>query len=164
MNRRIFLSIFIASVVLSTAPKAHAGGSLVNTLRKLFSHDAVQYHYDQRMVRAAEIATSRAHPRQTGHCWKYVKNALVDANVISKRPRSAWAKQAGDELCGDFGFTKLAVRDPYDAPVGAVVVYGGQDAGHVELRSESGFVSDFVSPTPYPRPLIGVYVKPQAVE
>ena len=44
-------------------------------------------------------------------------------------------------------------------PVGAVIVYGGADAGHVELRTASGFVSDFISPTPYPRPLIGIYVK-----
>jgi hypothetical protein len=40
-----------------------------------------------------------------------------------------------------------------------VIVYGGVDAGHVELRTASGFVSDFISPTPYPRPLIGIYVK-----
>ncbi len=66
-----------------------------------------------------------------------------------------WAKQAGDELCRRYGFTKLAVRNPMKAPVGAVLVYGGPDAGHVEIRTATGFVSDFVSPTPYPRPFLG---------
>jgi len=80
--------------------------------------------------------------------------------VISKRPKTPWAKDAGSELCKKFGFIKLPVKNPYDAPVGAVVVYGGPDAGHVELRTKTGFASDFVSRTPYPRPLIGVFVKP----
>ena len=47
-----------------------------------------------------------------------------------------------------------------EVPVGAVLVYGGADAGHVEIRTANGFVSDFVSPTPYPRPFLGAYVKP----
>jgi hypothetical protein len=46
------------------------------------------------------------------------------------------------------------------APVGAVLVYGGADAGHVEIRTATGFVSDFISRTPYPRPFLGAYVKP----
>ncbi|MEI9896679.1 MAG: hypothetical protein WDN28_23170 [Chthoniobacter sp.] len=41
-----------------------------------------------------------------------------------------------------------------------MIVYGGQDAGHVELRTETGFVSDFVSSSAYPRPVLGIYVKP----
>ena len=43
--------------------------------------------------------------------------------------------------------------------IAAVLVYGGNGAGHVELRTQQGFVSDFVSPIPSRRPLIGVYVK-----
>ena len=117
-------------------------------------------HYDARMIRAAQIAMSRAYPQPTWRCWHYVKDALVAAHVIDSRPSSPWAKQAGDELCQRYGFRKLAVRNPMQAPVGAVLVYGGADAGHVEIRTASGFVSDFVSPTPYPRPFIGAYVKP----
>jgi hypothetical protein len=112
------------------------------------------------MVRAAEIAKRRAHPQMTWHCWKYVKDALLAADVVSSRPQSAWAKEAGDELCRKYGFTKLKITNPYKAPVGAVVVYGGPDAGHVEIRTRDGFVSDFVSHTAYPRPLVGVFVKP----
>ncbi len=85
---------------------------------------------------------------------------LLQAGLVSSRPTSAWAKQAGAELCAKFGFVKLPITDPMKAPVGAVVVYGGADAGHVELRTDTGFVSDFISATPYPRPLVGVFVKP----
>jgi hypothetical protein len=70
------------------------------------------------------------------------------------------AKQAGRELVNNYGFTKLAVSDPYAAPVGAVLVYGaGHAAGHVEIRTLDGFVSDFRSKTPSRRPLIGVFAK-----
>jgi hypothetical protein len=116
--------------------------------------------YDPRMIRAAEIARERAHPRMTWHCWAYVKDALVAANVIPTRPTSAWAREAGVELTRSYGFKRLSTRNPWDAPVGAVIVYGGQDAGHVELRTETGFASDFISAEPYPRPVLGIYIKP----
>ena len=128
--------------------------------RSMFGPKSGGLRYDSRMIQAAEIARQRAHPRMTWHCWKYVKDALVAAQVVESRPTSAWAKNAGTELCRKYGFKKLRIRDPYMAPVGAVVVYGGADAGHVELRTETGFVSDFQSSTAYPRPLLGVYVKP----
>jgi hypothetical protein len=125
----------------------------------LFGRHAAQFKYDRRMIRAAEIAASRAYAKPTWRCWHFVKEALLDAGVIASRPVSPWAKQAGDELCHKYGFRKLPVTNPKDAPVGAVIVYGGADAGHVELRTGSGYVSDFISRTPYPRPLIGIYVK-----
>jgi hypothetical protein len=111
------------------------------------------------MIRAARIAQERAHRQTTWHCWAYVKDALLAANVVATRPKSAWARQAGDELVQRFGFKRLRQSDPRRAPVGAVVVYGGPDAGHVELRTPDGFVSDFFSPAPYPRPVIGIFVK-----
>jgi hypothetical protein len=58
------------------------------------------------------------------------------------------------------GSKKLPVSDPYEAPVGAVLVYGAKRAaGHVEIRTREGFVSDFRSKTPSRRPLIGVFAK-----
>jgi hypothetical protein len=52
------------------------------------------------------------------------------------------------------------VSDPYQAPVGAVLVYDAKRAaGHVEIRTENGFVSDFRSKTPSRRPLLGVFAK-----
>jgi hypothetical protein len=158
----------IGSILLALSLQARADGTLYlsEQARKLtpeerswFGPKSDGIRYDPRMIRAAQIATRRAQPKMTWHCWRFVKDALLAANLVSSRPTSAWAKQAGDELCNKFGFVKLAIRDPKKAPVGAVIVYGGADAGHVELRTADGFVSDFVSSTPYPRPLVGVFVK-----
>ncbi len=149
----------LASAEDSLLDKAHAQ-PLTKEQWSLFGPKSRSLTYDARMIRAAEIAQQRAHPQMTWHCWKYVKDALLAADVITSRPTTAWAKQAGDELCRNHGFTKLRISNPYKAPVGAIVVYGGPDAGHVEIRTAEGFVSDFVSRTPYPRPLVGVYVKP----
>jgi hypothetical protein len=91
---------------------------------------------------------------------KTAMEALVAAGVVNSRPQTTLAKQAGQELVNNYGFKKLVVSDPYQAPVGAVLVYGAsQAAGHVEIRTQNGFVSDFVSKTPSRRPLIGVFTK-----
>lgn len=168
MNRPVrflYLCAFAAMLSLPSvrandlpADRAVAWNSAAHSI-SLFGSHAAQFKYDRRMIRAAEIAASRAYAKPTWRCWRFVKSALLDAGVVARRPESPWAKQAGDELCSKFGFRKLPVSNPKDAPVGAVIVYGGADAGHVELRTDSGYVSDFISRTPYPRPLIGVYVK-----
>jgi hypothetical protein len=164
-----FRTTILATVLLAAVCAARAEDSLLDREKarrlsvdeqSLLGPRSGELRYDPRMIRAAQIAKQRANPEMTWHCWKYVKDALLAANVVKNRPTSVWAKQAGDELCRKYGFTRLNLRNPYAAPVGAVVVYGGPDAGHVELRTEEGFVSDFVSRTAYPRPLVGVYVKP----
>jgi hypothetical protein len=115
---------------------------------------------DPKLARAATIAEERAHAHSKLRCWHYVKQALLASGVVSSYPQTTLARQAGDELMRSYGFKRLAVRDPYQAPVGAVLVYGsGRAAGHVEIRTRSGFVSDFRTPTPSRRPLIGVYAK-----
>ncbi|MDQ3625603.1 MAG: hypothetical protein M3372_00525, partial [Verrucomicrobiota bacterium] len=60
-----------------------------------------------------------------------------------------------------YGFKKLPMRDPYAAPVGAVIVYGkgAGGAGHVELRTKDGFASDYRSKNRCFYPVIGVYAK-----
>ncbi len=128
-------------------------------LRSIFGPKSGSIRYDARMIHAAEIAQERANGHSTEQCWHFVKNALVEAQVVPTRPTTEFAKEAGDELQQKYGFTKLAVTSPFDAPVGAVIVYGGHGAGHVEIRTTTGFVSDYVSVKPSPRPLIGVYVK-----
>ncbi len=93
-------------------------------------------------------------------CWRYVKEALLAAGAVDSYPKTSLARQAGAELVERYGFTKLPVRDPYQAPVGSVLVYGsGRGAGHVEIRTSRGFVSDFRASEPSRRPLIGVYAK-----
>src|ERR1041384_2449970 len=115
---------------------------------------------DPKMRRAATIAEERAHAHSLSKCWHFVKEALVAAGVVKSRPQTSLAKQAGQELVNNYGFKKLPVSDPYQAPVGSVLVYGAKRAaGHVEIRTENGFVSDFRSKTPSRRPLLGVFAK-----
>lgn len=169
MTRSIILTLLLlgAAFIFTSLP-AHASDSLYNPrgaqtvgpdLQKIFGPKSAGLRYDQRMIHAAQIAAQRAHQHSTYQCWHYVKDALVDAQVVPNRPGTAYAKQAGDELTKKYGFTKLKVSDPFKAPIGSVLVYGGNGAGHVELRTAQGFASDFLSATPSSRPLLGVYVK-----
>lgn len=115
---------------------------------------------DPKMRRAATIAEERARAHSLKKCWAFVKEALVAAGVVKSRPQTPLAKQAGQELVSNYGFKKLPVTDPYQAPVGSVLVYGAKRAaGHVEIRTETGFVSDFRSKIPSRRPLLGVFAK-----
>jgi hypothetical protein len=131
-------------------------------LRSLFGPQSSNFRYDKRMLEAAQIAADRAGAHSRSSCWRYVKTALLEAHLIDSYPKTRYAKEAGSELQSSFGFKKLPVSDPYKAPPGSVLVYGGDGAGHVEFRSKEGFVSDFISPKPSHRPLIGVYVKPRS--
>jgi hypothetical protein len=112
---------------------------------------------DPKLLRAATIAQDRANAHSRAQCWHYVKEALVAAGVITSYPQSAYAYQAGDELSRVYGFKKLSVRDPYAAPLGAVLVYGGR--GHVEIRTKDGFASDYYSKERCFYPLLAVYGK-----
>jgi len=168
---RIFLILCILAVIAPVCSRAASNESLYNpkTAQKLdptqvsqFGPQSGRFRYDQRMIHAAEIAAARAKKHSTSRCWHYVKDALVAAHIISTRPTTTYAKEAGGELTGSFGFQKLGETDPWKAPLGSVIVYGGNGAGHVELRTAQGFVSDFVSARPSPRPLIGIYIKPRA--
>jgi hypothetical protein len=115
---------------------------------------------DPKLRRAATIAEERAHAHSREQCWHYVKEALVASGAVSSYPKTVNAKDAAKELVSSYGFKKLSVHDPYKAPVGSVLVYNNKKgAGHVEIRTKSGFASDFRSKIPSPRPLIGVYTK-----
>jgi len=120
----------------------------------------VDRHIDSRLMQAATIAQERAHAHSRSMCWHYVKEALLASGVIDSRPKSELARDAAQELVNNYGFKKLSVTDPFSAPVGSVLVYGtNRTAGHVELRTRDGFVSDFCSKTPSRRPLVGIYAK-----
>ena len=173
---RLSLAVFVAALALPFAAQAADHGefhseSLYNskTAQKLdishlsfFGPKASHFRYDQRMVHAAEIAAARAHRHSTYRCWGYVKDALLASNLVDSRPKTEYAKEAGAELTSTYGFKLIRENNPYNAPIGSVIVYGGHGAGHVEFRTPYGFVSDFVSPKPSSRPLIGIYIKPSA--
>ena len=114
---------------------------------------------DPHLIKAARIADARAFPHSRLRCWQYVKNALLDAGAVTAYPATNYAVQAGAELTNHFGFTRLAIHDPYRAPIGSVLVYSGGGAGHVELRTERGFASDYHSIWRCRYKLIGVYAK-----
>ena len=173
MTTRICFTLLLTAMlaVLASATTHAASESLYNPQTaqkldpeqmKLFGPQASKFRYDSRMVRAAQIAAERARGHSIARCWRYVKQALLAAKAVDSYPKTAYAKQAGSELQRNHGFKKIKVKDPYKAPVGAVLVYGGRGAGHVEIRTPSGFVSDFASAKPSRRPLVGVYVKPKA--
>ncbi len=127
----------------------------------MFGPQAGKYRYDSRMIRAAAIAQSRAMSHSTSKCWRYVKTALLAAGAVDSYPKTVYAKQAAQELPQSYGFKKIRCRDPFRAPLGSVLVYGGPDAGHIEIRTARGYCSDFISPKPYlKRPLLGIFVKP----
>jgi hypothetical protein len=120
----------------------------------------IDKHIDRKLMQAATIAQERAHAHSRSRCWHYVKDALLASGVIDSRPKTAYARDAAQELVSNYGFKRLSVNDPFSAPVGSVLVYGtSRTVGHVEIRTRDGFVSDFRSKTPSPRPLMGVYAK-----
>jgi len=120
----------------------------------------VDRRIDNRLVQAATLAQERAHAHSRSRCWHYVKDALLASGVIDSRPKTDLARDAASELVNNYGFKRLSVTDPFSAPVGSVLVYGTtRSVGHVEIRTKDGFVSDFRSPTPSRRPLMGVYAK-----
>jgi hypothetical protein len=128
---------------------------------KSFGPGASKYRYDARMIRAAEIAAKRARAHSSKRCWRYVKYALLGAEAVQSYPDTVYAKQAAKELSSEYGFQKLPIQDPYRAPIGSVLVYGGKGAGHVEIRTKTGFVSDFRSAKPSERPFLGAYILPK---
>ena len=172
MPLKSFQILFVLSLLCLLAPvKSRADGSLFDpenarkldtTEVKAFGPKAGNFRYDSTMLNAARIAADRAHAHSQSSCWRYVKQALLAAKTIDSYPKTAYAKQAAAELTTSYGFKKLSIKDPYKAPLGSVLVYGGRGEGHVEIRTAQGFVSDFQTPRASTRPLIGVYVKPQA--
>ncbi len=114
---------------------------------------------DPKLTRAATLAQERANAHSQAQCWHYVKHALFSAGVVSSYPKTALAAEAGDELMRTYGFRRLPIRDPYAAPVGAILVYRNGTRGHVEIRTKDGFVSDYHSKYCCGYPLIAVYGK-----
>jgi hypothetical protein len=138
-----------ADIVTSYAPK-----------KLLHPYAKMDTSVSPKLTRAATIAEERAHAHSREQCWHYVKEALVASGAVTSYPKTVNAKDAAKELVNSYGFKKLPVRDPYKAPVGSVLVYANNTgAGHVEIRTRSGFASDFRSKIPSPRPLIGVFTK-----
>jgi len=132
------------------------------------------YRNSDRSVRHSNKSPSTS----LGRCAMYVAISLQKAGCTPEfRAPSAKAKYIGTSL-KSFGFTNLmqngqfpsGIDDLYDVPPGAVLVFEGGEAGHVEIRTKNGFVSDYYSSNPRTgsagtinargRKLTGIYVKP----
>jgi hypothetical protein len=169
MRRFLFLSLSLSFLALCNSASAQGSFGFENGFDGGFgfayiTHTAPAAKYDPRvdpaLVRAARLADQRAGRHSTARCWHFVKDALVDAGAVRSRPVSAYAIQAGDELVRQHGFVRLRISDPYRAPIGAVIVYGGcGGAGHVELRTAHGFASDYRSQYACRFRMVGVYAK-----
>ena len=81
------------------------------------------------------------------------------SGVINSYPKTNYASQAGDELVRSYGFKRMPVRDQFAAPIGAVLVFGRGTAGHVVIRTKTGFVSDYWTKNRCKYPLVAVYGK-----
>lgn len=137
---------------------------------------------DRTSVAAAEYARSHVLSGSSGYCYRYVKQALQATGAVPDYIPGVAAKDAGPAL-EKRGFVNIMGRpgmtSPYDAPVGAVIVYGPAPGatdrnaryGHIEIRTRDGFASDYFSSTARTgsdaagmagrgRVVTGIYVKP----
>jgi len=176
MLRRLIL-VLLAVAALMALPKSASAGIYFGSFGSdsfTYFPTSTGYYYtftpqpprpthdkriDSRLLKAASIAEANAFPHSTMRCWRYVKEALLQAGAVGQYPATNYAFQAGQELTSRYGFVQLAIHDPYRAPVGSVLVYSGGGAGHVEIRTEHGFASDYRSAWACRYRLIGVYAK-----
>ena len=179
---RFFFPVFLClAALLSTTINARSEGLAKSRTRFYYSNfdgsigsARIMRHYwipvthpdapidsrlDPRLRKAATIAQERANARSKSRCWQYVKTALMESGVINSYPKSNYATEAGDELVRDYGFKRLPIHDQYAAPVGAVLVFGHGTAGHVVIRTKTGFVSDYWTSNRCKYPLVAVYGK-----
>lgn len=118
------------------------------------------YPWEEDRPQLYQVALRRALPHSINYCWRYVKQALLEGGYLHFYPQSGHAKEAA-EIFRRIGFDELPIHDPYAAPKNAIIVYGGEGSGHIEIRTPFGFVSDFATPNRSPRPVIGIFMPPE---
>jgi hypothetical protein len=143
---------------------------------------------DYAALHLADIAESRAGNRARGKSYKWVKEALLASGMVKDYFPGISAISAGHELAKR-GFTNLLalsgskIRSPHDAPTGSVLLYAATPSainrnaqlGHMEVRTRSGFASDYLTQEARTGAaanglhgrdavLIGVYVKMEAYD
>ena len=111
---------------------------------------------------AATIAYALKHrePQSIHFCLKYVKRALFATKMIRYYDNCQLAKEYGPHL-EENGFENILLTRPgtniASAPIGAIIVYrpiemqvyqGKTIAGHIEIKTKLGYVSDYLSEGP----------------
>jgi hypothetical protein len=115
-----------------------------------------------------------------GACFRYVKDGLLSSGLTKSRLPHAAAYTAKGQL-ENHGFyniwtdknLKQEIKNYDDIPIGTILVYSGGKYGHIEVKTDKGFVSDYVSKNPRTgwtskfsgrgRKLIGAYVLKEAI-
>ena len=170
-----------------TIPDATAGGAPALPMPKPAAAAGPVPQPGAASLRAAKIARDSVLPRSAGKCYRYVKRALLGGGAVDHYLGGASAIEAGPILIQQ-GFVDIlnlsaaGIKSPYDAPLGAVIVYKATATatdrnrihGHIEIRTADGFASDYFSPRARTlarengltlnaangRSVAGVYVKP----
>ncbi|MFP5519349.1 MAG: hypothetical protein ACLGGX_05560 [Bdellovibrionia bacterium] len=115
------------------------------------------YSYSKQTDKAIRHAMKNKKPRPIRYCYRYVKRALLAADIVQTYPPGGHARDAMVDLKAQ-GMTNMLenpewaarIKSPQDAPKGAVLVYLHKDkrrSGHIEIKTDhgtkGGFVSDF---------------------
>ncbi len=135
------------------------------------------YSKNSRVLNMIKEAKNRSYKRSTGKCYRYVKTAALRADIVDYRPPGAKAIDGIQDLKTQ-GWTNLMdspkyknlIKDPDDAPKGAILVYrntrNSRHPGHIEIKTDNGdkggYVSDFYRDTDTSlvnRELVGVMIK-----
>jgi hypothetical protein len=101
---------------------------------------------------------SKSKRRFTKLCYRYVKAAMLNAGLSKKYLGGAKASDAGSYLKKE-GFINILnnpdvagkINSLKDFPTGTILVYSGGKAGHIEIKTNNGYISDFINE----RPVIG---------
>jgi len=94
-----------------------------------------------------EIILKKEMTQPLKSCFRYVKAGLLQASWVDSYFNEESAKDAETHLL-EANFRKTKITDPRLAPRGSVLVYGGGEHGHIEVRVQGGFLSDYLNPEP----------------
>jgi len=90
-----------------------------------FGPKSANFKYDKRMIMAAQIAAERAHKHSTSRCWMYVKNASFRESGF--QPSDHRIRKQPAMNCSTNMVSEARDPDPFAAPLGSVLVYGGRE-------------------------------------
>lgn len=139
--------------------------------------NVLKYAASEGVENSIQYGIRNKEPRTKKLCYRYVKRALLGSGMVEDYLPGSKARHAvGDlkrrgyiNMMEDPRYKDL-IKNPQDAPKGAVLVYKNTKnkyhAGHAEIKtdwgSKGGYVSDFYRTTKQPlydRELIGVMIK-----
>ena len=112
----------------------------------------------------AQLAKQGTNPGwSTGTCYKSVKNHLCAAGYVESSYKMTWwsAKDAGSDLFKIWFEDKIEEIRKWQKPqTWDVFVYSWGQHGHIEIKTEDGYASDFFANHASGRTLIGVWRPP----